>query len=355
VPTKVTPGPNPYVVHASEYARALATAGGGDLFTVDKRLQWKEGPSATFAALNSSSIWITGALTDAYGHRARLQRLDRTTLQVQASNAAEDLTSVALGVGSMWVATGHPNHVGGCDCTAAPARLDLVRLDPTTLAVRETLHLPEPPLLVEVGGGGVWVATPTHLLRVDPDSGAVSRKAVLVGYPIASATSADGSRLYVSSAGAHDGIGTESVYDTKDGSLLGRFSGTFVTDATPAVTEDGVWINEQHLVGSGDSSMQLLKGPDLRPGPTVAGFGFNAQPYIVGGRLWVHDEFNPAGTAGTTCYDAETGGKLGTGPVFANALGTLRVVISDAQGAFISRTSGFSEDLAAITPKPDCH
>lgn len=351
LPVKVTPGPNPFVVHASQYAAALATEGGGALYTVGKRLQWNDGPSAAFAALDASSVWITGALTDGHGHRVYLQRLDRATLKVRASAKPADLTSSALGSGALWVATGHPNHAGACDCTPAPARLDLLRLDPTTLTVTRTFHLPESPLLVAAAGGTVWVATPDHLLRIDPDSGTVTRTVPLDGYPLAVASSLDGSRLYLSTVSAHDEVGTESGYTTASGALLGRYSGPFVSDATPAVTADGVWIDEEHLVGAAETTMQLLTGPGLHPGPTVPGFGANAQPYAVGGRLWVVD---PWSKAGTTCIDAATGQVLGNTPTFANTAGNFQVVIADTAVAFVVRTSGFSEDLAAVTPKLAC-
>jgi hypothetical protein len=70
-----------------------------------------------------------------------------------------------------------------------------LKVDPTSLAVLARFTLPAPPLLVAVARGGVWVATPTGLVRVSPTSGVVVATVALGFSPVALAPSFDGGRI----------------------------------------------------------------------------------------------------------------------------------------------------------------
>lgn len=347
---KVTPGPSPYVVNSSRYAAALANDGGGSLYDLVRRgPQWNDGPGAWFVGLDTTSVYISGALTNSAGKRVTVQRLDRATLTVKASASLRDLTSVARSASALWFSTGHDVHISSCSCTPPPQRHTLLALDPATLAVMRSFELPQPPLLVAATPASpiVWVAAPDHLLRVDPGNGAVIRSVPLLGYPIALSMSDDGRRLYVSSLTSKPQRGILSDVDTSNGALLGRYTGDFISDAPPAVTPDGIWVNEQHPVnGDGNTTFQLLTGDALHPGPTMPGFNFNTTPYVVGQRLWLLDRNSETPT---TCADLHTGRRLGTGPPIGRSSGP--TAISDKQGTYLLRTSGLSQDLVAVHPK----
>jgi len=68
------------------------------------------------------------------------------------------VSGIATGEGSVWLASFRDSTV--------------YRVDPKTM--RGTpIALPEPPLEIAVGAGGVWVTTPTTLVRIDPVTGEI--------------------------------------------------------------------------------------------------------------------------------------------------------------------------------------
>lgn len=352
-PSPSVPSPTPSSTPAAPSEPALSSAPTGVATTAAVGLRpatlfhviqagpyWSDGIGAAFVGLDSDSVYLEGP----FGH-ADMRRYDRATLTLRASAALSDLTSVALGDGALWYATGHAVHKGACDCTAPPQRRDLLALDPLTLAVRQTLHLAQAPLLVAATTSTLWVATPDLLERLDARTGGVLFSTATDGYPIAVSTASDGRRLYLSSETSKPARGVVSAYDTTTGALLGRYAGDFVSDSPAAVTSTGIWVNLQHGADSGETTVQQLLGDTLGPGVALSGFDFVTQPYLVGARLWLVDRW---GNAATVCVDPVSGRVLGAGPALGSTWDS--EVIGDSAGTFALPGRGMAQQLEQVRP-----
>jgi DNA-binding SARP family transcriptional activator/DNA-binding beta-propeller fold protein YncE len=122
-------------------------------------------------AAGFGSLWV------ADGNDGTLTRIDPEHDSVEATlffGAQNDLDprpvfSVATGEGSVWATRGN----------------ELLRIDPATSQVTMRTHV-EAPLGLAVGGGSVWVATAVdRILRIDARTGAVTGTTSLAGQPIA--------------------------------------------------------------------------------------------------------------------------------------------------------------------------
>lgn len=107
-----------------------------------------------------SSVWVANASDGTVS-----QLNSRTLKVVQTVGIGAQATDIALGAGDMWVVTGVDN--------------TLVHMDPRTGAVLATLRLPKEDVepatapAIAVGGGAVWAASGTRLLKIDPATGLI--------------------------------------------------------------------------------------------------------------------------------------------------------------------------------------
>ena len=83
-----------------------------------------------------------------------LVRFDQGTQERSEAAVGDGVTGIALGEGSVWLASFRD--------------LSVYRVDPETLRVVTGIAMPEPPLEIAVGEGSVWITTATTLIRVDP-------------------------------------------------------------------------------------------------------------------------------------------------------------------------------------------
>ena len=88
-----------------------------------------------------------------------LVRIDEGSHQRRQVAVGHDISGIALGEGSVWLASYRDRSV--------------YDVDPQTLRLRNRIQMPEQPLEIAVGAGSVWVTTSTTLLRVDPVIGEI--------------------------------------------------------------------------------------------------------------------------------------------------------------------------------------
>jgi class 3 adenylate cyclase/streptogramin lyase len=88
-----------------------------------------------------------------------LVRIEQGTQERTDAVIGDGVTGIALGEGSVWLASFRDRSVYG--------------IDPETLRVRARIAMPEQPLEIAVGAGSVWVTTSTTLVRIDPITGRI--------------------------------------------------------------------------------------------------------------------------------------------------------------------------------------
>jgi class 3 adenylate cyclase len=88
-----------------------------------------------------------------------LVRIDEETHERTEAIVGDGASGIALGEGSVWLASLRDRSV--------------YRVDPETLRVRTRIPMSEQPLEIAVGAGSVWVTTSTTLARIDPITGRI--------------------------------------------------------------------------------------------------------------------------------------------------------------------------------------
>jgi hypothetical protein len=96
-----------------------------------------------------------------------LVRIDQGTHERMEAVVGDGISGVALGEGSVWLASVRDRSVYG--------------VDPVTLRVRTRIRMPEQPLEIAVGAGSVWVTSTTTLARIDPIAGRILDRTPLGG------------------------------------------------------------------------------------------------------------------------------------------------------------------------------
>jgi len=88
-----------------------------------------------------------------------LVRIDQGTHERMESAVGDGVSGIALGEGSVWLASVRDRSV--------------YDVDPETMKLRNRIPMPEQPLEIAVGAGSVWVTTSTTLFRIDPVIGEI--------------------------------------------------------------------------------------------------------------------------------------------------------------------------------------
>ena len=97
------------------------------------------------------------------------------------------MRGLAFGVGSLWVVSGGPGHIGG-------VRQALRRVDTETRLIQTTIPVGSDPVAVAVAAGSVWVASRSDraIARVDAEQNRVVDTLRLGSAPIALAADQNG-------------------------------------------------------------------------------------------------------------------------------------------------------------------
>jgi class 3 adenylate cyclase len=96
-----------------------------------------------------------------------LVRIDLETQRRSQIPVGDTVTAIALGEGSVWLASHGDRSV--------------YRIDPGTMTVEARIDLPEPPQEIATGAGWVWVTTSRDVIQIDATSNTIERKFSLGG------------------------------------------------------------------------------------------------------------------------------------------------------------------------------
>jgi len=121
------------------------------------------GASPVAVAVGEDGVWVANA------EDGTVSRIDpKTRKVVKTIGIGADVSDVAIGFGSVWVANGNDG--------------TLARIDPATNAVERTLTfgnendlIPQPVFSVATGAGAVWITRGNRVLRIDPETNAVTK------------------------------------------------------------------------------------------------------------------------------------------------------------------------------------
>ncbi|MGO9343598.1 MAG: hypothetical protein ACLP6E_13940 [Acidimicrobiales bacterium] len=333
--TKSSNGPWP--------ARAITTTGNAqDIVPTQEAVYWLSigGPQVGTTAIMVMPIRYdpaTGAVENGPG--------------ISSDIGSSDL---AVAGGSVWVAVG-----SGPD-------VEVIRLNPTTLAIRDQVSLPVPviiggdgvpevyPVVAATTNGPLWVAGGDNLWALNPTTGAIETK-FDAGNEIASlSTDPAGSLLYAGGEINASGEWSIKEYDAQTGRELVHSSGEAVGPPAVAATTGGVWVSQRSGMAGGavELSANTLQ-PIAPPASKRQGFGtFDAiggvGSSVSEGTLWLT---KVSQAADLVCADPRTGA------IRASELTTLGPFAPVASGhSLYALTSpvGNVNDVVVITPPAKC-
>lgn len=323
-----------------------APNGATKLFSVTKSLSFGNyGPNASIAAIDGKSIFLTGTFEHGNGAPADLIRVDRQSLMVVARARIPSVTSVAYGDNALWWATGEPFGHSGTTLTPGHGRL-LLKLDPVSLRVLARFTLPAPTLLVVVDQSEVWVATSTHLYRMNPVTGAIIASVALGFSPVAMAPSYNGAWLYLLGDLPGDHI-IFADYTANSGRHLKSRRYPNFSIGPLAVVRGGVWIPIESTK-SQSTTMQLFKSQRFTSSSSLGKFTFDTEAYVAGNILWLIDA---GGVGPTVCANPSNGLVRAKGSPVGVEYGAMAF---DGGSTYLLRSIGTNESLLKILPSSQC-
>jgi hypothetical protein len=254
-------------------------------------------------------MFVIGTFDRSNGATDDLIRVDLRTWRIAAAARFPNETSVAFGDGALWWATGQ----NAFDIPAPDDGRVLFKIDPTNLRRRKSFILPDRTLLVTVAGSSLWVATPTMLIKLDPESGRVLVKVPLGFSPIEMAPSGQGKYLEVlGSRGSREFV---TAYEAASGRRTVQRLLLGVTGGPLATTSRGVWVATDNL-NNKTATARYFGGDRLVPLAARGGYPFDTSLYLGVGVIWLVDS---GGHGPTECLAPSTGhvrargGPLGVG------------------------------------------
>jgi hypothetical protein len=317
------------------------------LFAVERTLSFGDyGPDPSIVAIDQRSIFLTGTFDRSKKSVADLIRVDRQSFTVTASTRLPNVTSVAYGDGALWWVTGAPGPPNAGNSPTPPQGRMLLKVNPTSLKVLARFRLPGPTLLVTVTQGKVWVATPTELLRVDPNTGAITAKVALGLYPVALTPSYNGAWLYVLGYLPGDHL-ILADFSAASGRALDSRAYPNFSIGPLAVVRSGVWIPVQSTKTQ-STTERLFNGQRFTSGSSLGGFTFDTEGYVEGDILWLIDS---GGRGPTVCASPEDGSVRAEGGPVGVESGAMAF---DGGSTYLLRSVGTNEALLEIEPSSRC-
>jgi DNA-binding SARP family transcriptional activator/streptogramin lyase len=232
-------------------------------------------------AVDDDAVWVANA------DDGTVLRIDPDSLEVvETIGLGADVNSVAVGFGSVWVAGGNSE--------------TLFRIDPRENAIEATLHFgkgdplrPNPIFFVAAGRKAVWITQGSDVLRIDPRTNELTKTIAL---PSPDASTKSGLHPVPIDLGAGGG----NVWvPTQDERLLRIDGGTGAISATtvlpgegdsPAVGAGGLWL----IVGTETPQVSKLDPSNLTqtasvPFPSERPEDFPVALAIAEDAVWVAD------------------------------------------------------------------
>ncbi len=290
-----------------------------------------KGTFRSIVATESAVYWLSFGGPQQLGSRPTMAtpvRYDPTSGEVnKGPGISGDIASgdLAAAGGSVWVAVG-----SGPDVV-------VVRLDPTTLAIRDRISLPVRdhlsiagpltiyPVITRTINGPVWVAGGEDLWALNPATGAVETEFDAGDEIYSLSTDPTGSLLYTGGEeNANENEWSVKEYDAQSGKDRVNIQGESVWHPTVAATTGGVWVSllsgnaggQAELSGGAGGavelsakSLQLVAPPPSERqgfGPFVAEGGVESD--VSQGTLWLAPASLGGGNSPTlTCANPATG------------------------------------------------
>jgi hypothetical protein len=317
------------------------------LFSVKKRLSFGNyGPDPNIVAIDGQSIFLTGTFDLGKKAVADLVRVDRRTFTVSARTRLPNITSVTYGDNALWWATGAPGPPNASNAPTPPQGRMLFKVNPTNLKVSARFRLPGPTLLVAVAQGNVWVATPTELIRLNANTGAIIAKSALGLYPVALAPSYSGAWLYVLGYLPGDHLKLAD-YSSVSGRALDSREYPNFSIGPLAVVRSGVWIPVQSTKTQ-STTEQLFTGRRFISGSSLGTFTFDTEGYVEGNTLWLIDT---GGQGPTVCANPTNGTIRAKGSPVGVEYGAMTF---DGGSTYLLRSIGVNDSLLEIDPSSKC-
>jgi hypothetical protein len=311
------------------------------LFSVSRILKLDtDGSGPSIVATGTDSMFVVGTFDRSKGAVDDLIRIDLKTWRIAAAARFPNVTSVAFGDGALWWATGQ----NAFDIPAPDNGRVLLKIDPGNLHRESTYILPGRTVLVTVAGSSLWVATPTMLIRLDPQSGRVLVKVPVDFSPTEMSSSEQGRSLDVLGA-----IGSKEFVTTYDATSGRRLVQRLLPGATGqplTTTAQGVWVAVDNL-NNKTATARYYEGDRLVPSAARGGYPFDTSLYPGVGVIWLVDS---AGQGSTECLAQSTGHVRASG----GPLGVWGSVATYAGRTYVLFERDLTDYFLRVQPSKSC-
>ncbi len=332
----------PDTVASSGVSTSVAPPNSSPLFSVSRALRLDtDGSNPSFVAAGNDSMFVVGTFDQLNRRTDDLIRIDLRSWRIAATARFPNVTSVAFGDGALWWATGQD----AFDIPAPNSGRALLKIDPTTLRRVSTFILPDRTLQVTVAGTSLWVATPTTLFKVDPESGRVLVKFSLGFSPIEMTPSGDGAYLDVlGSKGSREFV---TVFDATSGRRVAQRLIPGATGGPLATTAQGVWVATDN-VNSKTATARYYYGDQLVPSVARGHYPFDTSLYRGIGVIWSVDS---GGQGSTECLAQSSGRVRATGGPLGVGSGSLATF---GGRTFLLFDRDLTDYFLRVTPSKSC-
>jgi hypothetical protein len=330
------------LVSSSDASTVVTPPNSKSLFSVSRVLTLDtDGSDPSIVAAGHGSVFVVGTFDQLNSTTDDLIRVDLGTWRIAAAARFPNETSVSFGDGALWWATGQ----NAFDIPAPDNGRALLKIDPTNLRRLSTFILPDRTVLVTVAGSSLWVATPTSLVRLDPDSGRVLVKVPVDFFPTEMSPSGRGPYLDVLGA-----VGSKefmNVYDATSGRSISRriLPGVIGDPLTP--TTQGLWVATDNL-NNKTATARYYEGDRLVPSAARGGYPFDTSLYSGIGVIWLVDS---AGRGPSECLDPSTGQVRARGGPLGVGYGS---VATHAGRTYVLFDRELTDYFLRVTPSKSC-
>ena len=329
-------------VSSSNASTSATPPNSTSLFSVSRILKLdSDGSNPSMVAAGVDSMFVVGTFDHLNDTTDDLIRVDLRTWRIAAAARLPNETSVAFGDGALWWATGQ----NAFDIPAPNNGRALLKIDPTSLRRQRTFVLPDRTLLVTVAGTSLWVATPTMLIKLDPESGRVLVKFLLGFSPIAMSPSGQGKNLDV--LGSSRSKEFVTAYDATSGRRIVQRLLPGSTGGPLATTTRGVWVATDNL-NNKTASARYYQGDQLVPSAARGGYPFDTSLYLGVGVIWLVDS---GGQGSTECLAQSTGHVRARGGPLGVGYGS---VAAYADRTYLLFDRDLTDYFLRVTPTKSC-
>jgi len=316
------------------------------LFSVSRILTLAtDGAGPFIVGAGNHSIFVEGTFDQLKGQTSNSQvddliRIDLRTWRISGAARYPNETSVAYGDGALWWATGEY----AFNITAPDGGRVLFKIDPTNLSKEKAFDLPNRTLLVTVAGASLWVATPTTLIRLNPESGRILVKDPSSFIPIAMSSSGQG--RYLDVLGSRNSKEYLTTFDAKSGRRIMRRLVPGASGGPLASTAQGIWINTVND-RSQSSTARYFEGDRLIPSAARGGYPPDISLFSGVGVIWLVDGW---GVKSTECLAPSTGMVRSKG----GPLGVYGSFVAYTGHTFVLFDRGLTNYFAQVIPTKSC-